>query len=82
MKIVLKPESNEIDWKGVRAGKIPGTHIVGFDSEADTIRLEHVARSRVGFANGAIQAAEWIKGKKGVFTIDDMMNDLVGGVNK
>lgn len=70
-------QPNEIDAKGVRAGAIPGTHMVGFDSEADTIKMEHVARSRLGFARGAIMAAEWIQGKQGLFTIDDMMNDIM-----
>ena len=48
-----------------RAGAIPGTHQIGFDSEADTILLEHRARSRAGFAHGALRAARWMLGPKG-----------------
>jgi 4-hydroxy-tetrahydrodipicolinate reductase len=54
-----------IDVAASRAGKIPGTHEIGFDSAADTITLRHTARSREGFALGALKAAEWIAGKKG-----------------
>jgi 4-hydroxy-tetrahydrodipicolinate reductase len=45
---------------------------VGFDSEADYIELTHVARSRRGFAEGALAAARWVRGRKGVFTMDDV----------
>lgn len=55
----------DIDVSSSRAGVIPGTHEVGFDSPADTITLRHTARSREGFALGAVKAAEWIQGKKG-----------------
>ncbi len=54
-----------IDAGSSRAGAHPGTHEIGFDSAADTITLRHVARSREGFARGALQAARWIVGKKG-----------------
>jgi 4-hydroxy-tetrahydrodipicolinate reductase len=61
-----------------RAGHIPGTHRVGFDSVADQITLTHLARSREGFAAGALLAARWIIGRNGVFefsqVIDDMLN--------
>lgn len=60
-----------------RAGNIPGTHRVGFDGPADQILLEHTARSREGFALGAIIAAEWIVGKKGVFEFSDVMNEVL-----
>jgi len=56
----------------LRCGSIPGTHSVIFDSPADTITLTHEARSREGFALGAVAAAEWLGGKKGFFTIEDM----------
>ena len=55
-----------IDVASNRAGAIPGTHQIGFDSEADTITLTHTARSRVGFARGALRAAQWVNGKTGV----------------
>ena len=57
--------SRPIDASSSRAGAHPGTHEVGFDSAADTITLRHVARSREGFARGALQAARWVVGKKG-----------------
>jgi 4-hydroxy-tetrahydrodipicolinate reductase len=54
-----------IDTASNRAGAHPGTHEIGFDSSADTITLRHTARSREGFARGALQAAKWVVGKKG-----------------
>ncbi|HEU4837296.1 MAG TPA: dihydrodipicolinate reductase C-terminal domain-containing protein, partial [Pyrinomonadaceae bacterium] len=56
----------DIPTSSTRAGYIPGTHRVGFDSEADQILLTHTARSRQGFANGALLAAHWIIGQRGV----------------
>jgi len=69
---------NKVNFTSVRAGSIPGTHVVGFDSGADTIELKHIARNREGFALGAIMAAEWIQKKKGFFGINDMMNEITG----
>lgn len=57
----------------VRAGHIPGTHEVGFDSEADTITLTHTARSREGFAAGAVLAAEKIVNKQGVHEFSELL---------
>jgi 4-hydroxy-tetrahydrodipicolinate reductase len=62
-----------IDIAANRAGKHPGTHEIGFDSAADTITLRHAARSREGFARGALRSAQWILGKTGVFTFDDVL---------
>jgi 4-hydroxy-tetrahydrodipicolinate reductase len=62
----------------IRAGSIPGTHVVGFDSEADTIILEHRARSRQGFAEGAVLAARWIAGKKGIYDFRQVFREIVG----
>ncbi len=56
-----------IDVASNRAGPIPGTHQIGFDSEADTITLEHRARSRAGFAHGALRAARWMIGRQGFY---------------
>jgi 4-hydroxy-tetrahydrodipicolinate reductase len=56
-----------IDAGSNRAGRHPGTHEIGFDSGADTITLRHTARSREGFARGALRAAQWIIGKKGFY---------------
>ncbi|MGH7456025.1 MAG: 4-hydroxy-tetrahydrodipicolinate reductase, partial [bacterium] len=58
----------------VRAGYIPGTHAVSFDSAVDTIRLEHTARNREGFAEGAFLAAKWIAGRKGFYEFREMLN--------
>jgi 4-hydroxy-tetrahydrodipicolinate reductase len=54
-----------IDVSSSRAGAHPGTHEIGFDSAADTVTLRHTARSREGFARGALKAAQWVAGKKG-----------------
>jgi 4-hydroxy-tetrahydrodipicolinate reductase len=66
----LAAESLQIS--SVRAGSISGVHRVGFDSEADAIELRHVARNRTGFALGALAAADWVRGRRGVFTMDDV----------
>ena len=62
----------EIGISSSRAGTHPGTHEIGFDSVADTITLQHSARSREGFARGALKAAQWIIGKKGVFEFSEI----------
>jgi 4-hydroxy-tetrahydrodipicolinate reductase len=59
--------SRNIDTAANRAGRHPGTHEIGFDSQADTITLRHVARSREGFARGALKAAKWICGRRGMY---------------
>ena len=62
-----------IDTGSNRAGTVPGTHEIGFDSSADTITLRHTARSREGFARGALQAAQWVVGKKGFHEFSDIL---------
>jgi 4-hydroxy-tetrahydrodipicolinate reductase len=62
-----------IDTSSNRAGRHPGTHEIGFDSAADTITLRHSARSREGFARGALKAAQWIVGKQGVYEFSDVL---------
>lgn len=62
-----------IDVASNRAGAVPGTHEIGFDSAADTITLRHTARSREGFARGALEAARWIEGKKGVHEFSSVL---------
>jgi len=62
----------------VRAGHIPGTHVIGFDSEADSILLEHRARNRQGFAEGAILAARWVAGKKGIYDFRKVFREIAG----
>jgi 4-hydroxy-tetrahydrodipicolinate reductase len=60
-----------------RTGEVPGTHMVKYDSEADMIEIKHEAKNRSGFARGAVMAASWLNGKKGVFTMDDMLKSLL-----
>jgi len=62
-----------IDTSSSRAGKHPGTHEIGFDSAADTITLRHTARSREGFARGALKSARWILSRKGVYTFEEVL---------
>jgi 4-hydroxy-tetrahydrodipicolinate reductase len=75
------PAAAELHYASVRAGAVPGTHSLFFDSAADTIELTHTARSREGFAAGAVHAAEWLAGnasqsqkRTGVFTMDDVLD--------
>ena len=67
----------KIDVASNRAGAIPGTHVVGFDSEADTILLEHRARSRAGFAHGALRAARWMIGRRGFYEFSQVWEEIV-----
>jgi 4-hydroxy-tetrahydrodipicolinate reductase len=62
-----------IDVSSTRAGSIPGTHTIGFDAPGETITLTHTARDRSGFARGALQAARWVHGRKGWFTMRDVL---------
>ncbi|HZV11636.1 MAG TPA: 4-hydroxy-tetrahydrodipicolinate reductase [Candidatus Kapabacteria bacterium] len=72
----IPPDALQIT--ALRVGEAVGEHTVQIDSAADTIELRHTARNRSGFAIGALRAAQWITNKQGVFTMDDMMNDLLG----
>lgn len=67
------PISNEIHIEAKRIENIPGTHSIFYDSEVDQIEIKHTAHSREGFALGAVVAAEWLLGKKGVFTMKDVL---------
>ncbi len=75
--LMAKHAKGEIPIASVRAGYIPGTHRVGFDSVADQIMLEHTARSREGFAAGALLAARWIVGRHGVFEFSEVIDELL-----
>ncbi len=70
-------EPHELQFSSVRCGSIPGTHTVGFDSEADTIELTHRARSRSGFAYGALQAAKWVKDKPGFHSFAEVISAIL-----
>jgi 4-hydroxy-tetrahydrodipicolinate reductase len=65
-------ESDMLHVASTRAGFLTGTHTVGFDSESDLIELRHIAKNRKGFALGALVAARWLRGRKGVYTMDDV----------
>jgi 4-hydroxy-tetrahydrodipicolinate reductase len=62
-----------IDISSTRAGSIPGTHTIGFDALGETITLTHTARDRSGFARGALEAARWVQGRRGWFTMRDVL---------
>ncbi|MDH7515235.1 MAG: 4-hydroxy-tetrahydrodipicolinate reductase [Bacteroidota bacterium] len=66
----------ELSVSSSRVGFVPGTHIVMFDGPADTVELIHRARNRRPFADGALMAASWIRNRKGLFTMEDMLNDI------
>ncbi|MDQ3042189.1 MAG: dihydrodipicolinate reductase [Acidobacteriota bacterium] len=76
-EIVAANIKKDFSVSATRAGSIPGTHRVGFDGAADQILLEHSARSREGFASGAILAAEWIVGRKGFYEFTDVMDEIL-----
>ena len=67
----------EISLSANRAGMVPGTHEIGFDSAEDTITIRHTARSREGFARGALRAANWVIGKKGMHEFREILSELV-----
>ena len=68
------PDTNEIVIDAKRIENVPGTHSVFYQSNVDTIEIKHTAHNRDGFAFGAVIAAEWLIGKKGVFTMKDVLN--------
>ena len=65
--------SRPIDVSSTRAGYIPGTHTVGFDGPSESITLTHAARDRGAFARGALTAARWVQGRRGWFTMHDVL---------
>jgi 4-hydroxy-tetrahydrodipicolinate reductase len=73
--------ARDVPVTSVRAGYIPGTHLVGFDGPADQITLTHTARSREGLAAGALLAAQWIAGgkRRGVFEFTEVLDEILGG---
>jgi 4-hydroxy-tetrahydrodipicolinate reductase len=71
----IKPDQLQIT--STRAGSIVGTHTVTFDSLADSIELKHTAKNRTGFVLGALLAAEWIHGKQGLFTMEEVLSDVL-----
>lgn len=77
-EIVGEKLGREVPVASTRAGYIPGTHRVGFDSAADQLTLTHTARSREGFALGALLAARWIVGRKGVYEFSEIFDEIIG----
>jgi 4-hydroxy-tetrahydrodipicolinate reductase len=75
-RIVEDEYGREAPTSSTRAGYIPGTHTVGFDSEADTLAITHTARSRAGFAEGAVMAARWIQGQTGFYEFSEIIEEL------
>ncbi len=67
-------QQDEIPIVAKRIPDVPGTHVINYDSEVDSIEIKHTAHSRKGFALGAVVAAEWLIGKTGVYTMKDVLN--------
>ena len=65
--------AHPVAMSSTRAGTIPGTHTIGFDAAAETITLTHTARDRTAFARGALEAAAWVRGRQGWFTMRDVL---------
>jgi 4-hydroxy-tetrahydrodipicolinate reductase len=76
-EVIAQALGSELPIASTRAGYIPGTHRLGFDSAADQITLTHTARSREGFAAGALLAAHWIVGRKGVYEFSEVFEEVV-----
>ena len=75
--LVAGAYGSDVPVASTRAGHIPGTHRVGFDSAADTVTLTHTARSREGFAAGALVAARWIQGRTGVYEFSETLDEIL-----
>ena len=72
-----KINSDEFHFASIRAGNNPGEHIIGFDSEADSITLRHSARNRTGLATGALKAAKWMHGKTGFYDFSEVFKEVI-----
>lgn len=76
-EVVATRLGREVPMTSTRAGYVPGTHRLGFDSPADQVVLSHVARSREGFAAGALMAANWIVGRRGVYEFSEVFEQIL-----
>ena len=76
-KLVAERLARDVPATSTRAGYIPGMHRLGFDSVADQITLTHTARSREGFAAGALMAAQWLIGRKGVYEFSEVFDEII-----
>lgn len=70
-------EDDEIPIKATREADVPGTHTVSYKSEIDSIEIKHTAHNRQGFALGAVIAAEWLKGKEGIYRMQDVLSEIL-----
>lgn len=71
-------DSAAVHVTSTRAGTVFGEHVVGFDGPYDQIKVEHRAKNRRGFAAGAVRAADWLRGREGLYTLDDVLEDWIG----
>jgi 4-hydroxy-tetrahydrodipicolinate reductase len=71
--LIENSDKENIQINAIREGNVPGTHIISYKSETDSLEIKHEAHSRIGFAKGAILAGEWLTGKTGVFGMRDML---------
>jgi len=78
-RIVEEGYGRGIPTSSTRAGYFPGKHTLGFDSEADTLEIVHTARTRAGFADGAVLAAKWIAGRKGFYEFSEIIEERLKG---
>jgi 4-hydroxy-tetrahydrodipicolinate reductase len=67
--------TRDINVSSTRAGSFPGKHEIGFDAQTESVTLVHEVRNRAVFAHGALQAAQWLKGRRGWFSLDDMLGN-------
>ena len=75
-KLDRRIEPHELHFSSTRGGPVNFAHTIGFDSEADCIKLEHAARNRGGYVLGAVKCAEWLNGKKGYYEMEDFLEDI------
>jgi 4-hydroxy-tetrahydrodipicolinate reductase len=75
-KLAPENESGFLQIISEREGEVPGTHIIRYDSDVDSIEISHTAHNRAGFASGAVVSAEWLVGKEGVFSMNDLLSNL------
>ena len=73
-KLQVSGTKLQVPIESIREGEVPGVHTVTWDSPVDTISITHSAKSREGFALGAVLAAEWLKGKTGWHTMEEVLN--------
>jgi 4-hydroxy-tetrahydrodipicolinate reductase len=76
-RIRRKINPDELHFASIRAGNIPGDHIIGFDSIADSIEIKHSSRNRDGLAIGALKAAQWIRNKKGLYNFNEIFEQIL-----